>query len=67
MNATSLYANPRLVLDPEQAALKLSRALPDINVEAIERNCVPTAVSYGCAAILPRVSNVRSTGWVSRR
>ena len=37
VNTASLYANPRLVLDPEQAALKLSRALPDINVEAIER------------------------------
>ena len=37
LNTASLYANPRLVLDPEQAALKLARALPDIDIKAIER------------------------------
>lgn len=37
LNTASLYANPRLVLDPEQAALKLARALPDIDVEEIEK------------------------------
>ena len=36
LNTASLYANPRLVLDPEQAALRLSRALPDINIKMIE-------------------------------
>ena len=37
LNTASLFANPRLVLDPEQAALRLSTALPDINVKAIEK------------------------------
>ena len=37
LNTASLYANPRLVLDPEQAAIKLARALPDIDVKAIEQ------------------------------
>lgn len=36
LNTASLYANPRLVLDPEQAALRLSAALPDINIKMIE-------------------------------
>ena len=36
LNTASLYANPRLVLDPEQAALRLSGALPDINIKMIE-------------------------------
>ena len=36
LNTASLYANPRLVLDPEQAAHKLSSALPDINIKTIE-------------------------------
>jgi cell division protein FtsI (penicillin-binding protein 3) len=37
LNTASLFANPRLVLDPEQAALRLATALPDINVKAIEK------------------------------
>lgn len=37
LNTASLFANPRLVLDPEQAALRLSTALPDIDVKAIEK------------------------------
>ena len=37
LNTASLYANPRLVLDPEQAALQLATALPDINVKDIEK------------------------------
>ena len=37
LNTASLYANPRLVLDPEQAAMKLSIVLPDIDVKAIEK------------------------------
>ncbi|MBT5245362.1 MAG: penicillin-binding protein 2, partial [Rhodospirillaceae bacterium] len=37
LSTASLFANPRLVLDPEQAALRLSRALPDINVKAVEK------------------------------
>ena len=37
LNTASLYANPRLVHDPEQAAIRLSRALPDINLGAIEK------------------------------
>jgi cell division protein FtsI (penicillin-binding protein 3) len=37
LNTASLFANPRLVLDPEQAALRLSTALPDINAKAIEK------------------------------
>lgn len=37
LSTASLFANPRLVLDPEQAALRLSKALPDINVKAIEK------------------------------
>jgi len=37
LNTASLYANPRLVLDPEQAAMKLSIALPDIDLKAIEK------------------------------
>ena len=37
LNTASLFANPRLVLDPEQAAMKLSIALPDIDVKAIEK------------------------------
>jgi len=37
LNTQSLYAHPRLILDPEQAAIKLKNALPSINVEAIEK------------------------------
>ena len=37
LNTQSLYAHPRLVLDPEQAAIKLKHALPGINVEVIEK------------------------------
>lgn len=37
LSTASLFANPRLVLDPEQAALRLSKALPDINVKTIEK------------------------------
>jgi cell division protein FtsI (penicillin-binding protein 3) len=37
LSTASLFANPRLVLDPEQAALKLATALPDIDVEDIEK------------------------------
>lgn len=37
LNTASLFANPRLVLDPEQAALRLATALPGINVKAIEK------------------------------
>jgi cell division protein FtsI (penicillin-binding protein 3) len=37
LNTASLYANPHMVLDPEQAALKLKSALPDIDVAEIER------------------------------
>ena len=37
LNTASLFANPRLVLDPEQAALRLYTALPDIDVKAIEK------------------------------
>jgi len=36
LRTASLYANPRLVLDPEQAALQLATALPDIDVKDIE-------------------------------
>lgn len=36
LSTASLFANPRLVLDPEQAALKLATALPDIDVKDIE-------------------------------
>lgn len=37
LSTASLFANPRLVLDPEQAALKLATALPDIDVKVIEK------------------------------
>ncbi len=37
LNTASLFANPRLVLDPEQAAIRLATALPGINVKAIEK------------------------------
>tara|TARA_Y100001970_G_scaffold210815_2_gene257256 strand:+ start:14008 stop:15723 length:1716 start_codon:yes stop_codon:yes gene_type:complete len=37
LNTASLYANPRLVLDPEQAAIKLAGALPGINIKLMER------------------------------
>ena len=37
LNTASLFANPRLVLDPEQAAIRLSTALPDIDVKAVEK------------------------------
>ena len=37
LSTESLFANPRLVLDPEQAALKLATALPDIDVKVIEK------------------------------
>lgn len=37
LNTASLFANPRLVLDPEQAAIRLATALPGINVQAIEK------------------------------
>lgn len=37
LNTASLYANPHMVLDPEQAALKLKTALPDIDVADVER------------------------------
>ncbi|CAN0409823.1 unnamed protein product, partial [Discosporangium mesarthrocarpum] len=37
LNTASLFANPRLVLDPEQAAIRLATALPGINVNAIEK------------------------------
>lgn len=37
LNTASLFANPRLVLDPEQAAIRLATALPDINIKAIEK------------------------------
>ena len=37
LSTASLFANPRLVLDPEQAALKLATALPDIDVKVIEQ------------------------------
>ena len=36
LRTASLYANPRLVLDPEQASLQLATALPDIDVKDIE-------------------------------
>lgn len=37
LNTASLFANPRLVLDPEQAAIRLATALPGINAQAIEK------------------------------
>jgi cell division protein FtsI (penicillin-binding protein 3) len=37
LNTASLYANPRLVIDPEQAALRLSTALPGIDIKATEK------------------------------
>lgn len=37
LSTASLFANPRLVLDPEQAALKLATALPDIDAKVIEK------------------------------
>ena len=37
LNTASLFANPRLVLDPEQAAIRLATALPGINVKIIEK------------------------------
>ncbi|MFT5485694.1 MAG: cell division protein FtsI (penicillin-binding protein 3) [Paracoccaceae bacterium] len=37
LNTASLFANPRLVLDPEQAAIRLATALPGINVKSIEK------------------------------
>jgi cell division protein FtsI (penicillin-binding protein 3) len=37
LNTASLFANPRLVLDPEQAAIRLATALAGINVKAIEK------------------------------
>lgn len=37
LSTASLFANPRLVLDPEQAAIRLATALPGINVKAIEK------------------------------
>ena len=37
LSTASLFANPRLVLDPEQAALKLATVLLDIDVKVIEK------------------------------
>ena len=37
LRTASLYANPRLVLDPEQAASRLATVLPDIDRADIER------------------------------
>ncbi|MAI49787.1 MAG: penicillin-binding protein [Rhodospirillaceae bacterium] len=37
LNTASLFANPRIVLDPEQAAIRLATALPGINVKSIEK------------------------------
>ena len=37
LNTASLYANPRMVLDPEQSALRLAHALPDIDIKDVER------------------------------
>lgn len=37
LNTASLYANPRMVLDPDQAARKLAEVLPDIDRAATER------------------------------
>jgi cell division protein FtsI (penicillin-binding protein 3) len=37
LRTASLYANPQLVLDPEQAAEKLASVLPDVDKDDIER------------------------------
>ena len=37
LRTASLYANPHLVLDPEQAALKLATVLPDLDPADVER------------------------------
>ena len=37
LRTASLYADPRLVLDPEQAAHKLVTVLPDLDVKEVER------------------------------
>ena len=58
LNTASLYANPRLVLDPEQAALRLSAALPDINIKMIESKLRGDRGPCGYGGTSPRASNL---------